>query len=244
MPDAYGFPNHSDVYTKLAMIAPDEIGDDLDNEIDLIITDVIATFEGPVANGPDDPGGTGRLWRPRAETRHYDGTGYAELRIDDILPPGIDTDGNPINPLTVACYDAILPSVGVKAPLQPGQGYHTLYFKGGEGIIGTCRYGFPRGTQNIAVTATYGNPVTPDVFEAIRCEAAYQLCVSGFVGLNGIGESVSIGDYSLNTSVGAINFKLTSPLTVYHTRFVNAITRYREKAERRWKSFGASRRMS
>lgn len=246
MPDAFGLPNHSDVYLKLNLTAPDDISDDVDKDIDAVLAGVIADFEAPV--GPDTSegptGGTGRLWQPRAETRHFDGNGYGELRIDDIVPPGVDGNGSPTNPLVVQAYNTVLTNVGVKQASQ-GKGSNVLYFQGGGALLGG--YGrrlFTRGVNNIAVTATFGNVVTADIFEALRCEACYPLLVEGFVGLNGVGEDVKIGDYELNTSVGAINFKLTSPLTVFHDKYQKAIIRHRERAERNWRNYAASRHLS
>ena len=246
MPDQYGLPTVGDVYVKLNLTAPDDISDDVENDIAAVLASVIADFEAPV--GPDTSegptGGTGRLWQPRQETRFYDGNGYGELRIDDIVPPGVDAQGNVTNPLVAQFFDTVLTNVGVKQASQ-GKGSNVLCFAGGGALaFGWGRRLFARGVNNIAVTATFGNVATADIFEALRCEACYLLLVEAFVGLNGVGEDVKVGDYELNTSVGAINFKLTSPLTVFHDKYQKAIVRYRERAERNWRNYAASRHLS
>lgn len=243
MPDTFGLPTVDDVKSKLFLTAPEDIQLDIDEETQEVLDAVIAEFEAPVSY--EDTGGTGRSWHTAAGIRRFDGTGYAELRVDDLVLPGVNGQGVVTNPLVVKVYDTVLSDVGVKQA-RVGLGNNTLYFQRGGAYFGADNLyeRFPRGTNNIVVSATWGNVVPKDVYEAIRAETAYRMLVEGFVGLNGVGEDIKIGTFELNTSVGAINFKLTSPLTVFHDLFLKAIQRHKERADRNWQAYGASRRMS
>jgi hypothetical protein len=236
MPDSNGFPIPSEVGTKLLLTASDVVTGFIAQEVAPVLAAVVSEFQSPpVRTG--EGGGTGRQFSQSVETRFYDGSGLPELVIDDVIPS---------LPLFASCYGNLLSGVTVRTPTSPGDGFHTLAFplSGNYFSAGYNFYGFPRGLQNIAVTATFGSEVTADIWEALRCEAAYRILVQSFVGLTGVGEEVKIGDYSINTSVGAINFRLTSPLTVFHDKYLAAVSRYRRSPQREWSRMAARRQMS
>ena len=248
MPDANGMPTVQEVFQKLELTAPSPVTDTLGAAFGGILAPVIAEFQSPpspIGNG----GGTGRRFVPLAETRWYDGSGGPDLLIDDVVPS---------LPFTVA-----FGGVGGAAPAWGGAGSPVLrqpqdgndawniltlpasgYYYG-AGTDGVYKR-FPRGQQNIGVSATFGYAAQApmDVWEALRCEAAYRLLIEGYVGLTGVGEEVTIGSYSVNTSVGAINFKLTSPLTTFHDKYLECVARYRRTPQRSWSRLASRRQMS
>lgn len=243
MPDSNGFPVASEVYAKIKVTATDETTADMDRELVPIISAVVAEFQSPPVRSGEG-GGTGRRFQPVAETRLYDGSGGPELIIDDFLP-SLPFSATSAGVLTFSSTDTPYPGLAARTPANPGDGYHTLVVPNASySALGGLYSYFPQGIQNIAVAATFGNEVTPDIWEALRCEAAYRFLVQSFVGLTGVGESVSIGNFSINTSVGAINFRLTSPLTVFHDKFLAAVSRYRRSPQREWSRLAVRRQMS
>ncbi len=229
-------PSVDECLTKLALSAPDDLSQAISDEMQDLLDDVIAEFQSPP--GPKNTGGTGREFTPVTETRAFDGNGHTELMVDDIVPGST---------ITVNIYGAPLAAVALRQA-KPGRPHNILYrtqWYGGaldiqalQGLSsdpdgrGSLPYPeriFPLGLQNINVNTTWGAVVTADIREAIRCEVCYRSLVTGFVGLNGVGSEIAIGDFSLNTSVGAINFKLTSPLTVFHDKWLRALATHRRK---------------
>lgn len=231
--DAFGWPGAEDCIGRLQLIAPDDVTSAVAFELQKRLAQVVAHFQGPVGANPAT-GGTGRTFQRAVATRTYDGTGFPDLIIDDI---------DPDSPFSVTLFGTIVTDFGVKEE-QDRKGFHVLYRQQG----GVYLTGFPYravwslGKQNVAVTATFGLGIDVNVFNAIIDEACYRTLVSGFVGLNGIGEDVKIGDFEVNTSVGAINFKLTSPLTVMHDSYRTAIDQFRVNAAHNFKRL--VRRMS
>ena len=114
-------------------------------------------------------GGTGRALVPVTETRPFDGNGYAELWVPDIVPLlalSVSAFGTPLS-------DVVLKVVtdGPRANALVRQCANGGWAGGGLGWPGV----FPIGLQNITVAATWGMAVTADIWEAIRCEAAARL---------------------------------------------------------------------
>ena len=231
MPDANGMPTVKDCLQKIDLVAPEPIAAALIEDVQAILNSVIAAFQSPFT--PQGDGGTGRRFVPIEATRSFHGNGRSEFQVSDIVP---ETD------FVVKAFGQILDDVLIKEA-DEGQGWNILYrpvvngvttgfwFGLGQGMYGG--YGpnplFPDGTNNIEVTATWGFAATVpiDVYEAIRGEVCYRTIVQGVVGLNGVGEEIEIGNFSLSTSVGAINFNLTSPLTVFHSLYEKTVRRYR-----------------
>ena len=249
MPDVAGMPTVLEVFQKIKLTAPSPVTQDLSEAFGGILAPVIAEFQSPpspIGNG----GGTGRTFVPASDTRWYDGSGAPEQIVDDVVPS---------LPFTVVAgrYSSFSLSSGaygspvLRQPQEPGAGWNILTIPSGGWYAGYTGYTgiysrFPRGLQNIGLTATFGYAaqVPYDVWEAIRCEAAYRLLVEGYVGLTGVGEEVHIGDYSINTSVGAINFKLTSPLTTFHDKYLECVARYRVSPQRAWSRYAVRHQMS
>lgn len=222
MPDSYGFPTEPECVQLLDVVGPDPALAALLRQVQPILAAVIAEFQRP----PDasGKGGTGRLFAATSATRLYDGSGMSYLFVDDIVPG---------SSLTVTAYGAPFPdailsnefySLGRNTLIRPTfsqTAYPLAYWN--RTLI------FPRGRQNISVTTTWGFAATvpADVYQAIREEVVYRLLITGTVGLNGVGEDLKVDDFELNTSSGAINFNLTSPLTVFHANYTRACDAYR-----------------
>ena len=259
MPDANGMPTEPEVFEKLMFSWPNLSLGQLRGDIRSVLAAVISEFQSPPSRLVEG-GGTGRQWLPSVETRAYDGSGFAELVIDDVLLPvmglaaGTDTPAI-LNPLSVAFADGsaysldTAPLPALRTPQNPGEGYHCLTFApgySGAGNIysGNIYSGFPRGQQNILVTATFGSAVTPDICEAIRCEATSRLLVQGLVPLTGVGEDVKLEDFEINTSSGISVWGKSSPIAVYHTLYLQCVSRYRRAPTREWSRLAARQRMS
>jgi hypothetical protein len=234
MPDAAGFPTVGDVADKLKTAAPAGITRELLSDLPAILAAVIAEFQGPV--GLDGEGGTGRSFTPIVTTRAYDGNGYPELLIDDL---------DPASGYLVTLYGTPLTDVQVKTG-RDGLGSNVLYrpqLVGGVFLTGVYAPPvFPLGLQNILVTATFGMPVTPDVYEAIRCEVCYRALVQAEVGIDGFGEVIKIGAFTFDSSVGSSQFQETSSLAVFHETYRRCLLRYRTRESWKWKR--TARRMS
>ena len=234
MPDQNGWPTATEVFAQPSVSGQDGATTAILDDISGIIASVVAEFQSPA--GYDGSGGTGRSFTPVTETRNFDGNGYAELVVGDI---------STVAPVSVAVWGCPLTSVTVK-PGYAGEPTNTLAFRGFNWISG---YGFqtlfPLGIQNVAVTATWGcSPVPADIYQAILGEATYRTLVRHFVPLSGIGETVSIGDFSINTSAGVSVWQKSSPIAVYHEIYLNCVKRYRVGNAPKLKQLAASRRMS
>jgi hypothetical protein len=225
MPDTVGMPTAAEVGAKLLLCAPDEVPKALLAQIRPVLAAVKAEFQRPV--GRDGSGGTGRRFEPIAETRTYDGNGYARLRVDDIVPGAA---------LSVSLYGSALTDV-VLEQAQSGLGYNVLA-RPQSGNIGSVAafagWGvFPQGIQNIAVTTTFGYAaiVPADVCEAILGEVVSRLLSQGFVGVAGAGETVTMVDFEVNTSAGVSIWGVSSPIATLHTIYVDTVEAYREKGD-------------
>ena len=230
-----GWPSAMDCIRKLQLI-PDVMPQaNLLGEIQPILDSVIAEFQSPIAS--DGSGGTGRNFSPITEVRYFDGKGYAHLHVDDIVPGTL---------LTASANGIALTDV-VLTERHRGLGYNLLVRNGANsGFFGGYGYApvFVMGQANIAVAATWGYAaqVPADVREAVRCEVTYRALVTGVIGVNGVGEEIEMTDFKLSTSVGAINFRATSPLTVFHDLYLDCVRRYRDKGA--WRMDVLVKRMS
>lgn len=218
-------PTVTEVGAKLLVCAPDDVPEPVKAQIRPILAAVKAEFQGPV--GIDGSGGTGRRFEPVTKTITYDGNGYAQLRVDDIVPG---------TALSVACYGSNLPDVVLKQA-QSGLGYNILarQLAGSIGVYAAYANGgvFPLGLQNISVTTTFGfaAQVPADVCEAILGETVSRLLSQGFVGIAGAGESVTMVDFEVNTSAGVSIWDKTSPMATMHTIYLERIIVYRDRGD-------------
>ena len=217
MPYTGVMPTAQDCAALFNLTAPDSLLEPLLQELDNLLQATIADLQSPV--GPRQSGGTGREFTPVTETRLFDGLGLKEQPVFDIVP------GTAITVMVNGAY--ALTDVAVRQA-RPGYGHNILYRQQLMSAIVTLpgyvdpaelpdaamllpfpARVFPPGLQNIAVNTTWGfaAAVPRNVYEAVRSEVCYRAFVSGVVGLNGVGEDITVDDFELNTSVGAINFK-------------------------------------
>ena len=234
MPDANGMPTGIEVLTKIRVSAPGDVPASLANDLGFVIGEVVARLQSPALY--DGSGGTGRQFVPTTETRLFDGAGYRELIVDDIVPG---------TPITVSAFGIPLAAVSLREGTR-GRGYNVLALASGDYWVGGFGSGFPRGVQNIAVTATWGYAaVVPfDVYEAVRCESAYRALIGGFVPLSGVGEEVTIDGFSINTSAGISVWRESSPITMLHQTYTDCVRRYELPTARAVHRYAQAQRMS
>lgn len=208
---------------RLQLIAPDVLPGGLLVEVQGLLAAVIAEFQSPVA--PGGGGGTGRSFGAVTATRYFDGSGLAEQVVDDFDPAQAIVTALVNSP--GSAYTQFTP-----AEAHRGEGYNLLvrqgngvfpYFLSSGGL-------WPMGYRNLAVTATWGLPITADVQEAIKAEVAYRCVVYGFVALEGIGESVTLGDDTFNTASGVSVWAQSSPIAICHQTYMETVLRYRPNA--------------
>jgi len=235
--DASGWPDTEDVYQLLRAVADDnEVTSYMVDELPGTLRAVIADFESPY--GRNGIGGTNRSFTPTVGTKVYDGNGYPELRVADIVPN---------TTLTVTAFDTTLIDVALKEN-RDGLGWNVLYRPQSAGAILGTSYGlsglFPLGKQNIRVTTTWGfaAQVPADLWEAVRCEVARRILVKTSVGLSGVGDQVKMGPFQVDTAVGAPAWTMSSPLAVFATQYQNTIIKYRET--KTWRLARLAGRMS
>ena len=223
MPDTNGLPTVSECYERLLLVQPDvENSQLLLKVLTRILSAVVLRFQSPP--GRMGNGGTGRFFVPTSATRYYSGTGFPRLAVDDIVP------GNAIG---VTAFGVPLLYV-VLEEAEPGEGHNVLVRQqpgaftpfNGDLYPGV----FPVGEQNIAVTTLFGFAalVPDDVREAIECEVVYQGLVSGVIGVNGVGSMIEVDDFQYTTSVGAINWAVSSPVSVFHNTYLDTVRAYRK----------------
>src|ERR1035437_8510345 len=81
---ANGWPTATAVTDKvIAVVDISELTTAAQNDISIALAAVIAEFQGPL------PLGTGRNFTPVTEMRIFDGNGYPELQVPDIIPGSI-----------------------------------------------------------------------------------------------------------------------------------------------------------
>lgn len=220
---ALAWPSASDCITKLNLVVPVAPDADLLADVQNVLNAVISEFQGPVGHAAEGCG-TGRQFGTVTEQRVFDGTGYAKLVVDDL---------DPSQAVTVNVYGTTLSDVVVQQN-RHGLGANTLVrqFANGFSYIFMAQelpYGiFPSGEQNVFVTASWGNPFSYDIVEAIKCEVAYRLLVQGYVDLAGVGETVTLGSYTNATASGISVWKNSSPIAVFHKIYQQCVERYRD----------------
>jgi hypothetical protein len=233
-----GFPDLLDCINKINSV-PDLLFDTdneyAHNELSQMLAGTIAHFQSPPGK-QNQTGGTGRLFVATAGTRVYDGNGYPELTIDDVVPG---------NPFTVSQFSTPLSDVELRQgmnserwnvifrPQLTGGGYLTAFATPAV---------FPYGPQNIWVTATFGAGVTADIYEAVRGEVAFRYITTTNIGVNGVGEMVQISNFEISTAVGAMNWTASSPIALMRQRYLDCVMQYQDDEAWKWKPL--SRRMS
>lgn len=236
MADQYGWPDEAECIDLVRRSAPEGLTEVVATDVPNLLVSVIAEFQSPV--GRDGKGGTGRNFTPTEETRVFDGNGYPELRVDDIVPgEGVE----------VKVFDTTLVDVVLKQAIH-GLGFNVLSRPQSSGAILGTSYGlsglFPLGKQNVRVTTTWGfaAQVPKDVWKAVRGEVAYMALVGGAVGIDGVGQKVKIGSYELDTAAGSRSWEMSSPLAVYHNDYQQTVKRYRDTGT--WRFARLGKRMS
>ena len=236
MPDTNGWPTETECLRKLDSTAPDDVDAILEAECAPILASVIAEFQS--LPGKRGTGGTGRNFTPISETRYYDGLGYPELRVDDMVPGAS---------LVVTCLGVTLTDVQAKRN-HGALGTNILYRPvSGPGWEGECTLipgAFPYGKMNIGVTTTWGFAavVPADVYEAVRSEVVSRLLVQGFCDLAGAGETVKLAEFEANTAAGVSVWAQTSPIGVLHGLYTDCLTKYRDDGN--WRRQRLVQRMS
>ncbi len=238
MPDVSGWPTADECLRKIEIATPAGMSVSLADDVPNLLLAAIAEFEGPI--GIMGSGGTGRSFTPVVDTRKYDGTGYPELVVDDIVPTAS---------YVVTVFDTTLTTVTLKQAVQ-GRGWNVLCFPNLGMTVGNMQYPyagrFTLGKQNITVAATFGYAaqVPKDVWEAVRCEVAYRGLVQAVVGLAGIGSNRTFGSWKIDNTVDADIWASSSSLSLYHKTFMRAIQRYRVPKTRIIREIAMGRRMS
>ncbi len=238
MPQLNGMPTAVDVIAKLTYAAPDDLPDGTLAEVAQVLTSVQAEFQSPPGfHGVG--GGTGRCFETICEQRFFDGNGYPELLVDDVIPG---------TAFQVKAFDALYPDVLLKQG-QNGQGrWNLLVRPQSSGSILGASYGlsglFPLGLQNIAVTAFWGVVAGADVFQAILSEVVYRLLIEGFIGLDGVGDKVQIGTFEVDTSAMSSNWVLSATPPLLHKTYTDCVSAYRDRGNKAWKRAAQTRRMS
>lgn len=167
MPDSLNFPTAADVANKLRAIGAPQ-NSFQEGEIAPVLAGVIADFQSPKRSG--GKGGTGRQFVPAFERRMFDGLGYPDLLVPDIVP---DTT------LIVRFWETIIAPIYLHSDFHGG-GHNRLSLPNADGAFGyypATWTTFPIGQQNITVTATWGYAAAlpDDAREAIRVETAARI---------------------------------------------------------------------
>lgn len=232
MPDANGFPTAVECTPYIESVTHEEVPQESLALLQRLLEQVIAHFQSPV--GKRGQGGTGRRFEQVTETRYYDGQDEATLIIDDVMPGTITA---------VTLWGSTVLDYVLQRDAEE-VAWNRLVRKDGQGMTAYPRWvgSWPLGIQNVGVTATFGVEVTDDIREAIAQEVAYKALVAGEVGINGTGQEIQIGNFSTSTAVGAMNWRASSPLGVYHDTYLDTLKAYRVKmdAKRQRLRFGMS----
>lgn len=238
MPDSLNRPTALEIDFAVAAHDPDYEQVGVGVSYEGVLAQVIAEFQAPV--GRHGAGGSGRQFVPTTETRLFDGNGYPELAVDDIVPG---------TSLTVSCYGGLYPDVILKYN-GFNRGHNTLIRPQSSGAILGAAYAlsgvFAPGIQNISVTTTWGFAalLPDDVSQAILNECARRILISQSIGIDGVGESLKIGSFEVDTSGGARNWMNSSSVPMLHQNFMNAIAAYRSNGADKLKRIAAGKRMS
>lgn len=238
MPDSLNIPYVSEIGLEVHIQDPDLDQTWVGVQAERVLVQVLGELQAPV--GLHGAGGTGRQFVPTTETRIFDGNGYPELPVDDIVPG---------TPLTVTCYGAAYPDVLLKYNGY-NRGHNTLIRPQSSGAILGASYGlsgiFALGIQNISVTTTWGfaAALPNDVSQAILDECTARILRYQDLGLDGAGESLKIGSFEVDTSGGAKNWMNSASVPQLQKNFANVIMAYRSRGNDKLKRIAAGKRMS
>lgn len=238
MPDSLNRPTALEIDFNVHAHDPDYEPTGTGVDYDRILAQVIAEFQAPV--GRHGTGGTGRQFVPTTEMRTFDGNGYPELAVDDIVPG---------TTLTVSSYGGLYPDVVLKYN-GFNRGHNTLIRPQSSGAILGASYAlsgvFAPGIQNISVSATWGFAATlpDDVSTAILDECTRRILMSQSLGIEGAGDQLKIGSFEVDASTNAATWMASSSVPMLHVNFVNAIAAYRSNGADKWKRIAAGKRMS
>lgn len=238
MPDSLNRPTATEVDAAVYAADPDYVKSGTGVDYDRILGQVIGEFQAPV--GRHGAGGTGRQFVPTTETRLFDGNGYPELQVDDIVPG---------TTLTVSAYGGAYPDVLLKYN-GFNRGYNVLIRPQSSGSILSASYAlsgvFASGIQNISVTTTWGFAATlpNDVSAAILDECVRRILIAQSIGIDGIGDQLDIGSFKVDTTTNAATWMNSSSVPMFHANFTNAIATYRSNGADKLKRIAAGKRMS
>ena len=227
--DSNGWPTNVAVDAKLQTVAPGAWTPAIYDDITAARLSVIAEFQSPV------PAGTGRSFTPVTETRYFDGNGYPELIVPDIVPGSA---------LSITSFGISLSNVLLKTNFE-GLGYNILSRQTGASFsLADLQYGvFLTGHQNIAVTTTWGYAaaVPVNIADAVACEVARRILTQTVAGVSGVGSTVKTEDTMTATGAGEIALR-TSILIEWGERYQATKTAYTVSQGRKLRSL--IRRMS
>lgn len=238
MPDSLNIPYASEVGLEAQIQDPDIDLKWVGVLAERLLPQVVAEFQAPV--GRHGAGGTGRQFVPTTETRTFDGNGYPELAVDDIVPG---------TTLTVSSYGGAYPDVILKYNGY-NRGHNVLIRPQSSGAILGASYAlsgvFAVGIQNISVTTTWGFAATlpNDVSNAILDECARRVLHYVSIGIDGTGDQLDIGSFKIDTNANAATWLTSSSVPVLHANFANAIAAYRSNGADKLKRIAAGKRMS
>lgn len=227
--DANGWPTTAAVTAKIttAILAGD-LTANATADIPLTLAAVIAEFQAP------QPIGTGRNFTPVTETRTFDGNGYPELTVPDIVPG---------SSVTVMIWTTVVPDAVLKTNYR-GLGSSVLVRNSDGGYLYSPNIPpsvWLVGHQNVHVTASWGATVPTDIADAVACEAARRILVANSGGTDGVGSTVKIEKGEFSTGGGALNLA-TSVLIEWGNRYRALVESYRDKGD--WQRKQLVRRMS
>jgi len=227
--DANGWPTVVAVTAKITTaILEGDLSASATADIPLTLAAVIAEFQAP------QPIGTGRQWTPVTETRTFDGNGYPELTVPDIVPGSA---------VSVTIWTVPVTDVVLKTNYR-GLGASVLARNSDGGFLFSADVPpttFVIGHQNVHVTTTWGANVTTDIADAVACETARRILVANTGGTDGVGSTVKTEFDSVSTGGGALNLA-TSVLMEWGKRYRCLVESYGDSGE--WRRKALVRRMS
>lgn len=227
--DVNGWPTTHAAYKKVeSVVAATEIAIPAWDDIDATLLAVISEFQSP------RPIGTGRNFSPVTETRVFDGNGYPELPIPDIVPG---------TTIAISIYGTPITDFALKNDYR-NEGASVMVRNLDVGTLFNADLPpqmWITGHQNVHITATWGANVPLAVADAIACEAARRILTADQAGLTGAGQSVTFEKGAISTGAGALNMR-TSILIEWGDRYRAIVESYRDKEA--WKRKALARRMS
>ena len=228
--DSNGWPTVAAVDAKLQTVYPGTWSLAVYADMAASLSATIAEFQGPV------PTGTGRNFTPVIETRYFDGNGYPELIVPDIVPN---------TTLTVAAFGVNLTDVLLKTNNE-GLGWNILTRRRDTASFyyADLQYAvFLVGHQNIAVTATWGYAaqVPGEIADAVAGEAARRILVQNVGGVTGVGSTIKTEATMTQPGSGTLSLR-TSALAAWEDRYNALKCSYRVSQARKTRAL--VRRMS